>query len=211
MMKNEWFKDIGKSIAIGLLLFFSAVLYLMLKKDMIHLHIFSENVIWLMGGYVVGVIGIQCICSMKSIKKLEVLFQGEAIAWWILLGSLLWMDIISLMPDYIRGIAFANACVIVCILVGTYIEVYFISKELNREDWKRGFVIVEDLSSKPRNEEEFFKSIQCYCKKNALELEVLDYGMPAKIKMGGLIYEADVMEYCSLSDGIAYALRFRVD
>ena len=211
MTKNEWFKDIGKSIVIGLLLFFSAVLYLMLKKDMIHLHIFSENVIWLMGGYVVGVRGIQCICSMKSIKKLEVLFQGEAIVWWILLGSLLWMDIISLMPDYVRGIVLANACVIMCIAAGNYIEMYFISKELNKKDWKRGFVIVEDLSSKPRNEEEFFKSIQCYCIKNALELEVLDYGMPAKIKMGGHIYDADVMEYCSLSDGIVYALRFRAD
>ncbi len=211
MTKNEWFKDIGKSIVIGLLLFFSAVLYLMLKKDMIHLHIFSENVIWLMGGYVVGIIGIRYICSMKSIKKLAVLFQGEAIVWWILLGSLLWMDIVSLIPDYIRGIVFANACVVMCIAAGNYIEMYFISKELNREDWKRGFVIVEDLPSKPRNEEEFFKSIQCYCKKNALELEVLDYGMPAKIKMGGQIYDADVMEYCSLSDGIVYALRFRAD
>lgn len=211
MTKNEWFKDIGKSIVIGLLLFFSAVLYLMLKKDMIHLHIFSENVIWLMGGYVVGIIGIRYICSMKSIKKLAVLFQGEAIVWWILLGSLLWMDIVSLMPDYVRGIVFANVCVVMCIAAGNYIEMYFISKELNREDWKRGFVIVEDLPSKPRNEEEFFKSILCYCKKNALELEVLDYGMPAKIKMGGQIYDADVMEYCSLSDGIVYALRFRAD
>ena len=71
-------------------------------------------------------------------------------------------------------------------------------------------LLLEDLERKPRNADEFMECIASYCKKNALDLEVLQYGIPAKVKMGDELYEVKLVEYCSLSNGIVSALEFRL-
>ncbi len=85
----------------------------------------------------------------------------------------------------------------------------WIAKELNGGKWKKGFVFIEDIEKKPKNEDEFMTWIGEYCRKNGLDYEVLHYGIPARIKMDGVQYLVQITEYCSLTSGVVPAIEFK--
>lgn len=84
-----------------------------------------------------------------------------------------------------------------------------IAEELNGGKWKKGFVFLEDIEKKPKNEDEFMTWIGRYCQKNGLDYEVLHYGIPAQIKMDGIQYAVSITERSSLASGIVPAIEFK--
>ena len=209
MVKKEQIQEVGKSVWIGVILFFSAVLFLMQSGDINHLKLFSDNLLWIIGAYIFGTIAVRFLFSLEICRKGAFLFQGEAIIWWVFLVFTVLSVILPFIPEYMRDIMLVNIFVLILMMLGNYLHMRYISKELNGGAWQKDFVLIEDLKRKPRNEEEFIKFIILYCEKNALELEILQYGEPAKVKMGGRVYTVKIVEYCSLSNGVAYAMEFR--
>lgn len=210
MRREDWIEEIFKSVKIGFVLFFTAVLSLMLNRDMVHLELFSEKIFLVMGCYIGSVIIIRLILSSKFIQKIRFLFSGAAIVWWSFLVYFIISIISSFLVDYVRNIVIMHLAIALFATVGNYLYMRYVSKELNGSEWKKKFVLLEDLERKPRNEDEFMECIASYCKKNALDLEVLQYGIPAKVKMGDELYEVKLVEYCSLSNVIVSALEFRL-
>lgn len=211
MAKKEWIREAGRSVCIGVILFFSAALFLMQSGDMPHLEIFSEHLLWIMSMYICGTMVVRFIVSSEIFCKIAFLFQGAAVVWWIFLVFTMLSEINSFIPEYVRDIILVNLFVLIFMAVGNYLYMRYISAELNGGTWQKNFVLLEDLERKPRSEGEFMNCIISYGEKNALELEILQYGEPARVKMGGRIYTAEVVEYCSLSNGVVYAIEFRCE
>lgn len=210
MRKEECIEELLKSVKIGLVLFFSAVISLMLNHDMVHLELFSEKIFLIVGIYIGVVIIIRLMLSSKIIRKISFLFSGAAIVWWSFLIYFIVSTISQFLVDYVRNIVIMHLAIALCAVLGNYLYMRYVSKELNEGEWKKKLVLLEDLEQKPRNEDEFMECIISYCKKNALDLEVFQYGIPAKVKMGDELYEVKLVEYCSLSNGIVSALEFRL-
>ena len=209
MMWEERIKELGKSVAIGFILFFSAVMSLMIRTDLVHLELFSKKLSLIVGIYVLGAVVIRWLFSLEIMHRASVFFQGMSMVWWIFLFSFASGISVTVMPAYIHRIVLTNIVVLLCMLSGNYLYMRYIAKEMNRGDWKKGFVLVEDLKCRPKNEDEFMREICEYSRKNALELEIIWYGMPAKIKMGGELYEVKLTEYYNFG-GVNYALEFTV-
>ncbi len=148
--------------------------------------------------------------SSKIIRKISFLFSGAAIVWWSFLIYFIVSTISQFLVDYVRNIVIMHLAIVLFAVLGNYLYMRYVSKELNEGEWKKKLVLLEDLEQKPRNEDEFMECIISYCKKNALDLEVFQYGIPAKVKMGDELYEVKLVEYCSLSNGIVSALEFRL-
>lgn len=208
MEKREWIEDGLKNAGIGLILFFSAVFSLLVRKDMIHLQLFSEHLSGLLCLYVLGAVAVRGIFSLPIVRRASVLFQGAAIVWWIFLFALVSGMVSALLPEYIHNIVLMNIVVLLCIVNGNYLYLRYVAKTLNRGAWKQGFVLIEDLRKKPKNEDEFMENIYQYCSKNALDLNVIRYGMPAYVEMDAQEYEVKLTEYCGLTGEITYALEF---
>lgn len=208
-MKRERIEEFGKSMVIGFVLLFSAVLFLMQSRDMVHLKLFSENLVWIIALYVFGTLIVRFLFSLEIFRKVSFLFRGAAAMWWLFLIFTILSIISPMLPEYIRDIVLVNIIVLIFMVIGNYLHMRYISKELNSGAWQKDFVLIEDLERKPRSEEEFMNGIILYCEKNALELEILQYGEPARVKMGGRVYTVEVAEYCSLASGVVYVMEFR--
>lgn len=209
MTKREWAFEVGEGVVLGIILFFGAVFSLMLNRDIVHMELFAEKLFLIMGGYVLAVLAIKVIFSISFIRKAAVIFQGAGIIWWIWLLGLGVTVASSFIPKYIRYIVLVDVVVLSCYCIGQFLHTKWIAKELNGGKWKKGFVFIEDIEKKPKNEDEFMTWIGEYCRKNGLDYEVLHYGIPARIKMDGVQYLVQITEYCSLTSGVVPAIEFK--
>lgn len=208
MTRNDWFIKFGKCIALGLTLFFSSVFVLLLTHDMVHLELFADKLFLIMGSYIGIVLVLRGISSLKIFHRIGFLFSGASMIYWVGLFLLPVEVIGTFLDDYLRHILTANALVLTAVLIGNFFYIKYIADELNHGKWNKGFRLVEDIDQKPHGEDEFMQWIESYCRKNALDLEVLQYGIPAEIKMDGLTYRVEVTEYASVANGIVPAIEF---
>ena len=209
MTKKEWVVGILEGVILGLILFFGAVFSLMLNRDIVHMELFAEKLFLIMGGYILVVLAIKGILSISFIKKAAVIFQGAGIIWWGWLFGLGITTAGGFIPAYIRYIILLDAIVLICYWIGRFLYMKQIAEELNGGKWKKGFVFLEDIEKKPKNEDEFMTWIGRYCQKNGLDYEVLHYGIPAQIKMDGIQYAVRITERSSLASGIVPAIEFK--
>lgn len=208
MIKEEWLVNIVKCVGGGVVLFFSAIFSLLLNHDMTHLELFSRKILMIIGIYILITSALMWISSLKIIRRLEAFLRGAAVVWWIFIIFFLLEAISPVVPEYIRYIVAMNVLVLLCCVVGNFLYMKHIADGLNQGKWNEGFVLMEDLEHRPGNEEEFMEWIASYCRRNALDYEVIQYGMPAKIMMDGLMYQVQVSEYCSMANGIVFAMEF---
>ncbi len=192
MRKEECIEELLKSVKIGLVLFFSAVISLMLNHDMVHLELFSEKIFLIVGIYIgvviiirlmlsskiirkisflslmlnhdmvhlelfsekifliVGiyigvVIIIRLMLSSKIIRKISFLFSGAAIVWWFFLVYFIISIISSFLVDYVRNIVIMHLAIALFAVLGNYLYMRYVSKELNGSEWKKKFLLLEDL------------------------------------------------------------------
>lgn len=137
MRREDWIEEILKSVKIGFVLFFTAVLSLMLNRDMVHLELFSEKIFLVMGCYIGSVIIIRLILSSKFIQKTRFLFSGAAIVWWSFLVYFIISIISSFLVDYVRNIVIMHLAIALFAAVGNYLYMRYVSKELNGSEWKK--------------------------------------------------------------------------
>lgn len=138
MTRSGWAAEAAKSAAFGCTLFFSAVFVLLVDQDMEHLALFSDKLVFIMGGYILAVMLIRLVAALPFIRRLE------------------------------------------------------------------------DLDHRPRNEDEFMEQVENYCKRSGLAYEIIQYGMPAQVRLDEVRYFVKVSEYCSMASGIVPALEFTV-
>lgn len=208
MSKKEWLVKLMKCVALGIGLFFSSVFVLMLTHDMVHLELFAEKMFPIMGIYIGVIVVLRVLSSIKIFRRIGFIFSGASMIYWIGLFTVLLGFIGLYFEDYIRYILTMNVLVLICVMVGKFFYMKSIADELNQGKWNKGFLLVEDIENKPKSEDEFMEWIESYCRKNALDLEVLQYGIPAEIKMDGLMYRVQITEYSSVASGVVPAIEF---
>lgn len=208
MSKTEWLIKLVKCAALGLGLFFSSVFVLLLTHDMVHLELFADKMFLVMGTYIGAIVALRVLVSFKIFRRISVIFSGGAIVYWVFLLILPITFIGLFVEDYIRYIVIINILVLIGVMVGNFFYMKYIADELNQGKWKKGFRLIEDIECRPKSEDEFMRWIENYCGKNALELEVIQYGIPAEIKMDGLRYRVKITEYSSVASGVIPAIEF---
>lgn len=209
-MTREDFREITLTgLFIGFILFLSSIISLLAHKDMHNLEVVGTFLLPIILAY--GIIGIFIRWKLyrNTIKKKShSIFSGFASVYWIWLLCLAFMFLAYFIPQAIRYIMLSNAVTLFLMWLVDYLYLKNIAKELNTGFISLNSVLIEDLSSKPRNEDEFMEEIENYCKKNNLTLEIINYGLPAKIKMNSTQYLVKLNQYYSMVGTIIYTLEF---
>lgn len=209
MIKEDRIEIIVKGLFLALILFLSTLINLVIQQDIQHLKIVGTFLIPIIFGY--------CLLGMfirwmvyRSTLRIEGpnIFSGAAIIYWIFMFSIIIMFCACLIPQVIRNTITVNVAALLLVWLLNYLYLKNIAKELNfgLEDYAR--VLVEDLPERPQTEDIFMKQIENYCKNNNLSLEIIEYGIPAKIKMNNTLYMVKLGQYYTVMGGAVYTLEF---
>lgn len=210
MTKEDMREITSKGALLGLILFVSTLIDLLINKDMQHLQIVGTFLIPIILGYCLLGIFIRWMVYRSTIRKEGFqLFSGVAIVYLILMFSTIFMAGAFFIPQVIRYIVVTNIIVLLLVWFLNCVYLKNIAKELNSGLAHYNRLLVEDLREKPHTEDMFMEHIQNYCKKNHLSLEILEYGIPAKIKMNNILYMVKLGQYYSVVGTLTYTLEFR--
>ena len=209
MTKDDRIEITIKGLFLALILFVSTLIDLLFQGDIQHLQIVGTYLIPIIVAYSLLGIFIRWMSYRRTLRKKGFnLFSGAAIIYWIWLFSTLTMICAYWIPQVIRYIVLANGAALLLVWVLDYLYLKNIAKELNCGLENYGRVLVEDLPTKPHTEGIFMGEIENYCKKNNLSLEILEFGIPAKIKMNNTLYLVKLGQYYTVMGGIVYTLEF---
>ncbi|MFL0269408.1 DUF4318 domain-containing protein [Candidatus Clostridium radicumherbarum] len=209
-MTKEDMKEVSiKGLFIGLILFLSTLIELLINKDMQHLQIVGTFLIPIILAYCLLGMFIRWMVYRSTIRKEGFhLFTGAAVVYWIFMFSAIFMAGAYFIPQVIRYIVVANTATLLLMWFLNCVYLKNIAKELNSGLAYYNRTLVEDLQEKPQTEDIFIEDIENYCKKNHLSLEILEYGIPAKIKMNNVLYIVKLGQYYSMIGTLTYTLEF---
>jgi hypothetical protein len=209
MTKEDRREITVKGLFLGLILFLSTLIDLLINKDMQHLQIVSTFLIPIILGYCLLGMFIRWMVYRSTLRKEGFhLFSGVAIVYWIFMLSIILMACAYFIPQVIRYIVVANVATLLLIWFLNFVYLKNIAKELNYGLAHNCRTLVEDLQERPQTEDMFMEEIQNYCKKNYLSFEILEYGIPAKIKMNNDLYIVKLGQYYSVVGTLTYTLEF---
>jgi uncharacterized membrane protein len=209
-MTKEDIKEISiKGLTLGLILFLSTLIELLINKDMQHLQIVGAFLIPIILGYCLLGMFIRWMVYRSTIRKEGFhLFTGVAVVYYIFMFSAIFTAGAYFIPQVIRYIVVANTATLLLVWFLNCVYLKNIAKELNSSLKYYNRTLVEDLQEKPQTEDMFIEDIKNYCKKNHLSLEILEYGIPAKIKMNNVTYIVKLGQYYSMIGTLTYTLEF---
>ncbi|MFL0248200.1 DUF4318 domain-containing protein [Candidatus Clostridium stratigraminis] len=209
-MTKEDIREISiKGLSLGLILFLSAIIELLINKDMQHLQIVGTFLIPIILAYCLLGMFIRWMLYRSTIRKEGFhLFTGVAVVYWISMFSAIFMAGAFFIPQVIRYIVLANIATLLLIWFLNCIYMKSIAKELNYNLSYYNRTLVEDLQERPQTEDIFIEEIETYCKKNHLSLEIIEHGIPAKIKMNNVLYIVKLEQYYSMFGTLTYTLEF---
>jgi len=210
MIREDKIDIVTKGLFLGLILFISTIIYLLISRDMQNLKTVGTFLIPIVLCYALVGILIRWLVYRSALKKESShLFSGVASYYWVWMLCIVFSVCAYFIPQAIRYIVLTNAGVLLLIWVLDYLYLKNIAKELNSGLKYHRVTLVEDLSSRPKTEDKFMEEIENYCKKNHLTLEVIEYGMPTKIKMDNTPYLVKLGQYYSMVGTVVYTLEFR--
>lgn len=209
-MTKEDLKEITmKGLLLGLILFVSTLIDLLINKDMQHLNIVGTFLIPVILGYCLLGILIRWMVYGSTIKKEGFhLFSGVAIVYWLMMFCAIFTAGAYFIPQVIRYIIVVNTATLLLVWFLNCVYLKNIAKELNSDMKYSRRVLVEDLPEKPKTEDMFIEEIKNYCYKNHLPLEIQEYGIPARIRMNNVLYLVKLGEYYSIVGTLTYTLEF---
>lgn len=209
-MTKEDIREIAvKGLFLGMILFVSTLIDLLINKDMQNLQIVGIFLIPIILGYCLLGMFIRWMVYRSTIRKEGPhLFSGAAIVYWILMLSTIFMAGSYFIPQVIRYIVVANTATLLLAWLLDCVYLRNIAKELNSGLSYYSRTLVEDLRERPQTEDMFMEEIKNYCKKNHVSLEILEYGIPAKIKMNNALYMVKLGQYYSVVGTLTYTLEF---
>lgn len=209
-MTKEDVKEIAlKGLFLGLILFGSTLIYQLVIQNVKNLQIIGTYLIPFIVGY--GVIGIllRWLLHLSTVKTQQFhLFSGPAAVYWIWMIGIVVILCAYLIPTAVREIVLVNSAALFLTWLIDYLYLKNIAKELNSGLGYFSRVLIEDLQAHPRTEDKFMEEIQSYCKKNNISLDIIEYGMPAKIKMNNKLYQVRLGQYYTLIGTLVYTLEF---
>jgi hypothetical protein len=141
-------------------------------------------------------------------KKGFHLFSGVAGVYWIMMISTIFMAGSYFVPQVIRFIILTNAATLLLVWFINCLYLKKIATELNSGLEYYSRTLVEDLTTRPQTDDMFMEEIEKYCKKHNLSIEILEYGLPAKIKMDNTLYSVKLGEYYDIIGALVYTLEF---
>jgi hypothetical protein len=209
-MTKEDIKEIGlKGFFLGLILFASTLIYQLVIQNVKNLQVVGAYLIPIIAGYCVIGILLRWLLHLSTLRTQQFhLFSGPAAIYWIWMLGIVIMVCASLIPSVIREIVLVNTAALLLLWLADYLYLKNIAKELNSGLGYFSRVLIEDLQTYPHTEDKFMEEIQNYCKKNNLTLEIMEYGMPAKIKMNNMQYQVQLGQYYTLVGTSVYTLEF---
>jgi hypothetical protein len=210
-MTREDLKETAvKGLFLGVILFISTLISLLISNDMQHLQIVRTFLIPILAAYwLIGMFILWMRYRSTIRKKGFSMFSGIAIVYWVWILATIFMAGAYGIPQVFRYIILAN---VATLLVGWLLDCLYlknIAKELNSGLGYYKRTLVEDLQSRPATEDLFMKEIENYCNRNHLSLEIIEYGIPAKIKMNNNLYTVQLGQYYSIIGTIVYTLEFQ--
>jgi len=209
MTKEDRREITVKGLFLALILFVSTLITLLIHRDIQHLQIVGTFLIPIIVGYSLLGMFIRLTMYRSTLRKKEFhLFSGPAIIYWIGMLSTIIMFCAYWIPQVIRYIVLANGAALLLAWLLDYLYLKNIAKELNSGLEYYSRILIEDLPTRPHTEDMFMEEIENYCKKNNLSLEIMEYGIPAKIKMNNTLYLVKLGQYYTLFGSIAYTLEF---
>lgn len=209
MTKDDRREIAVKGLFLGLILFVSTLIDLLINKDMQHLQIVGTFLFPIIVGYCLLGMFIRWMMYRSTLrKKGSHLFSGPAIVYWIMILSAIFTAGAYGIPQVIRFIVVANVATLLLVWLLDCLYLKNIAKELNSGLEYYSRTLVEDLPERPQTEDMFMGEIENYCKKNNLSLEIKEFGIPAKIKMNNTLYLVKLGQYYTLTGSIVYTLEF---
>lgn len=209
MTKGDRREITVKGLFLGLILFVSTLIDLLINKDMQHLQIVGTFLFPIIVGYCLLGMFIRWMMYRSTLrKKGSHLFSGPAIVYWIMILSAIFTAGAYGIPQVIRYIVVANVATLLLAWLLDCLYLKNVAKELNSGLEYYSRTLVEDLPARPQTEDVFMEEIDNYCKKNHLSLEIMEYGIPAEIKMSNTLYIVKLGEYYNLMGSIVYTLEF---
>lgn len=210
MMKEDRVEIISKGLFLAVILFLSTVINLLIQRDIQHLKVIGTFLIPIILCYfLIGIFIRWLVYRNTLIKDGSHIFSGAAAIYWIFIFTTIIMFCSALIPKFIHDIITVNIGILLLVWFLNYIYLKKIAKELNSGLKYHSRVLIEDLLEKPQSEGRFIGEIENYCKKNNLSLEILEYGIPSKIKMNNTIYIVKLGQYYNVIGCIVYTLEFR--
>ncbi|WML32792.1 DUF4318 domain-containing protein [Clostridium sp. OS1-26] len=209
MTKEDRREITVKGLFLALILFMSMLIDLLILRDMQHLQVVGTFLIPIIAFYCLLGMFIQWMVYRSTLRKKEFhLLSGTAAIYWICMLSIIFMVCAHWVPQVIRYIVVANGAALLLVWFLDYLYMKKIANELNSGLEYYSRVLVEDLPARPKTEDMFMEEISNYCKKNHLSLEILEYGIPAKIKMNNIQYMVKLGQYYTLVGILVYTLEF---
>jgi len=209
MIKEDRDEIIVKGLFLALILFLSTLVNLLIQQDIQHLKIVSISLIPIIIGYCLLGMFIRWMVYRNALRREGPnIFSGSAIIYWIFMFSIIIMVCASFIPQFIRDTITVNVAALLLVWLLNYLYLKNIAKELNSDLEYYCRVLVEDLPRKPQTEDMFMEEIENYCKKANLSLEIIEYGIPAKIKMNNTLYMVKSGQYYTIMEGTVYTLEF---
>jgi len=209
-MTREDKKEIAvKGLFLGLILFVSTLIYLLIDMDMPNLRIVGTFIIPIIFGYCLLGMFLRWMVYRSTIRKEGFhLFSGTAIVYWIWILSTFFMVVAYWIPQIIRFIVLVNIATLLIVWLLNFIYLKNIAKELNSGLKYYSRTLIEDLPKKPQTEDMFMQEIENYCTKNHLSFEIINYGIPAEIKIDNTLYTVKLGQYYSVVGSPVYTLEF---
>lgn len=209
MMREDSTEIILKGFFLALILFLSTLINLLIQKDIQHLKAIDTFLIPIILGYcLIGIFIRWLVYRSTLLKDKSHIFSGAAAIYWIFIFTTIIMFCAALIPKLIRDIITVNVMILLLIWFLNYIYLKKIAKELNSGLKHYSRVLIEDLPEKPQTEGRFIGEIENYCNRNNLSLEILEYGIPSKIKMNNAVYIVKPGQYYNVMGGAVYTLEF---
>lgn len=209
MTRKDRMEFVIKGLFLVLTLFVSTLVALLINGDIQHLLIARTFIIPIAVGYCLLGIFIRWMLYRSTLRKKGFsLFSGAAAIYWLWLFIILLMVGAHWIPQVIRYIILINAAALLLVWSLDFLYMKNIAKELNSGVDYSSRMLVEDLPWKPQTEDMFMQEIQNYCNKNNLSLEIIEYGIPAKIKMNNTLYMVQLGQYYTVLGSIVHTLEF---
>jgi hypothetical protein len=210
MTREDIKETVVKGLFLGMILFVSTLISLLISNDMQNLQIVRTFIIPILAAYcLIGIFVLWMRYRSTLRKRGSSLFSGPSIVYWIWILATIIMAGSYGIPQALRYIILTNTATLLIVWLLDCLYLKNIAKELNSGLGFYRLTLVEDLNSKPQTEDMFMKEIESYCIKNHLSLEVIEYGIPAKIKMNNNLYTVKLGQYYSIIGTIVYTLEFQ--
>lgn len=199
----------GKGLLLALILFVSTLLVLLINQDMMNLQTVGIYLVPIIAGYCLLGMFVRWLAYRSTlIKKDFHLFSGPAAIYWLQMLTIAIAVTACFLPQPLRYIILANAAALFLAWLTDYLYLRSVAKELNSGLQHHSRTMVEDLEERPQTVDMLMNEIENYCKKNRLTLEILEYGIPAKIKMNNTLYKVQLGQYYNLFGTATYTLEF---